>query len=116
MVGSVIYFLYAIATVYDGFPSMVCQPFMAMGVSVVFVVMSFVVGLPLMFITPYRPNWLAIIVAGISLLLGLVLLCFPSTFEFLFQALFTYLNDAGISRNFMPVYVGYFIVIFTITN
>jgi hypothetical protein len=115
-IGGGIYFIYAIATVYDGFPSLVCQPFMAMGISAVFTFIALIIGLPLMLLTPYRSQSLAIIVACIGLLIGFSLLFIPKTFTFMFQNIFPAIQNEDISAIFMPVFLGYFIVIFTIVN
>jgi len=116
LIGSGVYFLYAIATVYDGFPSLVCQPFMAMGFSAVIVFVSLILGLPLMLLTPHRPQWLAITFAGFSLLVGLSFLFIPDVFSPLFEWLFPKVQEVFTSVVFIPVYLGYFILIFTIVN
>ncbi len=115
-IGCCIYFIIAIATVYDGFPSMVCQPFMAMFFSAVMTFLALIIGLPLMLLTPYRPQWLAMIVAGISLFIGFSLIFIPSVFTSVFQRVFPAFQGAGISPGFVPIYFGYFIVIFSIAN
>ena len=116
LIGSAIYFLYAIATVYDGLPSLICQPFMAMGFSAIIVFISLVLGLPLMLLTPHRPQWFANVVAGVSLLCGLSFLLIPEVFSSLFEWLLPEIQAVFSSVVFIPVYLGYFILIFTIVN
>lgn len=114
-IGSLMYFILAIATVYDGFISMLCQPFIAMGVSAVITLIALIIGLPLLLLTPYRPQWLAMVLAVICLFGGFSLFLLPSAYSSIFLSIYP---DQGkiISPLSVPIYIGYIVFIFTIVN
>jgi hypothetical protein len=116
IVGCVIYFFLAIGLCYDGFISMICQPFMAMIVSAVVTILSLILGLPLMLPTPHRPLWLAVAAAGICLITGILFFCLPGPFVPLFRWIPATIQNNIDSPEFLPIYAGYIIIIFTIVN
>ena len=115
-VGWVVYMVAMMFTVYDGFPSMILQPIMAVLVSGAFVLLSMLAGL-LLNIQPLSRHWnksplLAIILAAASL--------FILTFGY-------YLGITGVGINpeidsevvtLHPIAAigGYFFLLFTLVN
>ena len=116
LIGSGIYFFFAMATGWDGFPYVICQSFMAMGFSAVVVFGSLILGLPLRLLTPYRPQWVAVTFTGFGLLIGLWFVFFPNVFSPLFVWLYPKVQETLTSIGAIPFYLGYFILLFTIVN
>ena len=116
LAGAITYFLAVVCTVYDGFPSLIFQPFCAAFVSVLCVAGCVVVGLPLMLLRRSRIFRLwGSLTAGILVVAGAALLLYsvfpshlityddPATHEHLTQ----------LGGTAMP---GYFAMLFALSN
>lgn len=115
VVGSALYLMFAV-TVYHGLPSVIFQPILALGLSSAVVIVAFIAGLPLRILTRYRPRWFAMLVAAVSLVFAFALMCFPMTFLFMFRGIAQAVQGKILDPEWVPVYFGYFVVIFVIVN
>jgi len=115
-VGWLTYMVAMMMTVYDGFPSLILQPFVAVFVSALFVLLSLILGLVLKipFLARWwaSTRWWAVLLAVGSLLL----LCFGACVGITD----TYVNpDTGQQYEWLhpaAVLGGYFFLIFAIAN
>ncbi len=116
VVGALIYFLGVIITGgMDGFPALICQPFMAAFVSAVLVVIVFVAGTPL-YLTRLNNIWRKARMANLSLLIIGYLLCFHSK-NLGFTAELQYPSgEEFFGPNSRTTLLGYFLILFSIVN
>jgi hypothetical protein len=116
IVGALVYFLGVIITGgMDGFPALICQPFMAAFVSAVFVVIVFIAGLPL-FLTRLNNIWRKARMVDISLLILGYILCFHSQYLGFTDIYYYPFEKDYVGPNAWTTLLGYFLIIFSIVN
>jgi len=115
-IGSGLYFFLAMATVYDGFPSIIGQSIVAIIISAVLSLISVIIGLPFMVFSSNRSKRHSMIIGGLGLFVGFIFFMFPELLLPIFQCLVPVFQNYIVEPVFIPVYFGYFIIIFTIAN
>jgi hypothetical protein len=115
--GLVVYMVGNIVTGnYDGFPSLICQPPIAVCVSGLFVFIAIIIGLPLTLPSVKRLWAKAVVLNSAFLVSGFILLFFSQTL-----GLTTRLIDPETSQTFVgphpvAIIVGFFLFVFSIVN
>jgi hypothetical protein len=114
--GCIVYFFGMLVSPYAGFETLICQPFMMVCTSGVFVVFATVAGLPLAFPRIQKFWSHAVYLNLVLLIVSLGLLFISQTLGWTTILSYPETNQTWVGPHPIPILVGYFLLIFVLVN
>ena len=117
IVGCTIYLVGGVVTgVYDGFPSLVCQPPMAICITSLFILAAIITGIPLL-LPRLKQLWAKAVWVNVGILvIGCVLLFFSQSFGLTSELTNPDTNQTFTGPSLLATVIGFFLLIFSIVN